>query len=177
MIELPVGHGKRFLSHANGLTEEILGGWQLNSITTLQTGKPFNVVSNVNNQEYPGLRPNISGNAKLSHPSTMEWFNTKAFTIPAGQSQSTGAGKTLITGDAARNPLYGPGYTNEDLSLFKVLTLPKAMTFQIRIEAFNLLNTAHYDNPVSNMEAGNKFGTITGGYYPRVMQFAGRLVF
>jgi len=177
MIELPVGHGKRFLSHANGLTEEILGGWQLNSITTLQTGKPFNVVSNGNDQEYPGLRPNITGNAKLAHPSTMEWFNTKAFTIPAGQSQSTGAGKTLITGDAARNPLYGPGYTNEDLSLFKVLTLPKAMTFQIRIEAFNLLNTAHYDNPVSDMAAGAKLGTITGGYYPRVMQFAGRLVF
>jgi hypothetical protein len=123
------------------------------------------------------LRPNITGNAKLSHPSIAEWFSTKAFTIPAGQSQSTAAGKTLIPGNSPRNPLYGPGYTNEDMSLFKVLTLPKEMKFQIRIEAFNLLNTAHYDNPVADMSAGNKFGTIQGGYYPRVMQFAGRLVF
>jgi Carboxypeptidase regulatory-like domain/TonB dependent receptor/TonB-dependent Receptor Plug Domain len=177
IIELPVGHGKRFLSHANGLTQGILGGWQLNSITTLQTGKPFNVVSDGNNQEYPGLRPNLIGNPKLSHPGIADWFNTKAFSIPTGQSQSTGAGKTLITGDSPRNPLYGPGYTNEDLSLFKVLTLPREMKFQIRIESFNLLNTAHYDNPVSDLNAGTKLGTIQGGYYPRVMQFAGRLIF
>jgi hypothetical protein len=51
------------------------------------------------------------------------------------------------------------------------------MKFQIRIESFNLLNTGHYDNPVGDMNAGAKFGTIQGGYYPRVMQFAGRLTF
>jgi len=177
IIELPFGHGKRFLSHANGLTEGILGGWQLNSITTLQTGKPFNVVSNGSNQEYPGLRPNLAGNAKLSHPSISAWFNTKAFTIPKLQAASTLPGATLIPGNSPRNPLYGPGYTNEDISLFKVLTLPREMKFQIRVEAFNLLNTAHYDNPVSDYSAGTKFGTIQGGYYPRVMQFAGRLTF
>ena len=80
-------------------------------------------------------------------------------------------------GNAPRNLIYGPGYTNEDISLFKVLTLPREMKFQIRIEAFNLLNTAHYDNPIGNMAAGKQFGTITGGYSPRVMQFAGRLTF
>jgi hypothetical protein len=80
-------------------------------------------------------------------------------------------------GNTPRNLLYGPGYTNEDLSLFKVLSLPREMNFQIRIECFNVLNTAHWDNPVSNVAAGGQFGTITGGYYPRVMQLAGRLTF
>jgi len=177
IIELPFGHGKHFLSHADGMTQEILGGWQLNSITTLQTGKPFNVISDQGNKEYPGLRPNLTGSAKLSHPTVGEWFNTKAFSVPSGQSASTNPGKTLITGDSPRNPLFGPGYTNEDLSLFKVLTLPKEMKFQIRIETFNLLNTAHYDNPNGNIGAGSRFGTVQGGYYPRVMQFAGRLTF
>jgi hypothetical protein len=83
----------------------------------------------------------------------------------------------LIVGNAGRNIIYGPGYTNEDMSLFKVLTLPREMKFQIRIEAFNLLNTAHYDNPIGNIAAGKQFGEITGGYSPRVMQFAGRLTF
>jgi hypothetical protein len=46
IIELPFGHGKRFLSDAGGVAQSFLGGWQLNSITTLQTGRPFNVVSN-----------------------------------------------------------------------------------------------------------------------------------
>ena len=177
IIELPFGQGKRFLSHTNGAGQAILGGWQLNSITTLQTGKPFNVVSNGNQPNYPGLRPNLVGSASVPHRSIMEWFNTKAFSVPAGQAGSTSPGKTLIPGDAGRNILYGPGYTNEDMSLFKVLHLPREMNFQIRIEAFNLLNTAHYDNPISNIAAGKQFGEITGGYSPRVMQFAGRLTF
>jgi outer membrane receptor protein involved in Fe transport len=177
IIELPFGHGKRFLSHAKGLGQGIIGGWQLNSITTLQTGKPFNVVSNASNPNYPGLRPNLVGSTSVSHPSITEWFNTKAFSVPTGQAGSTAAGKTLIVGNAGRNILFGPGYTNEDMSLFKVFTLPSEMKFQVRIEAFNLLNTAHYDNPIGNMAAGKQFGTITGGYSPRVMQFAGRFVF
>jgi len=40
-----------------------------------------------------------------------------------------------------------------------------------------VLNTAHYDNPISDMSAGKRFGEITGGYGSRVMQFAGRLTF
>ncbi|MGD0480392.1 MAG: TonB-dependent receptor [Terracidiphilus sp.] len=177
IIELPVGHGKRFLSHANGLEENLLGGWQLNSITTLQTGKPVNVVSNGSNPDYPGLRPNLVGSTGVSHRTISEWFNTAAFSVPSKQAASTKAGQTLITGNAGRNIIYGPGYTNEDMSLFKVLTLPREMKFQIRIEAFNLLNTAHYDNPIGNIAAGKQFGEITGGYSPRVMQFAGRLTF
>jgi hypothetical protein len=84
---------------------------------------------------------------------------------------------TLTPGDTPRNFLYGPGYTNEDVSLFKVLSLPREMKLQIRIEAFNVLNTAHYGNPIADTVSG-KFGQITtstGG--SRVMQFAGRLVF
>jgi len=177
IIELPFGHGMRFLSHANGLADSIIGGWQLNSITTLQTGKPFNVVSSGNNPNYPGLRPNLTGSPSVSHPSISAWFNTKAFTIPAGQAGSTGAGKTLIVGNAGRNLVFGPGYSNEDLSLFKVVSLPREMKLQLRVEAFNLLNTAHYDNPISDMAAGKRFGQITGGYSPRVMQFAGRFTF
>ena len=119
----------------------------------------------------------MTGSAKLGHPTTSEWFNTKAFSIPSGQAASTNPGKTLIAGDSPRNPLYGPGYTNEDFSLFKVLTLPREMKFQIRIESFNLLNTAHYDNPIGDMMPAPNLEQIQGGYYPRVMQFAGRLTF
>jgi hypothetical protein len=177
IIELPFGKGKRFLSDANGFMQAVLGGWQLNSITTLQTGRPFNVVSNGNEPNYPGLRPDLVGSTHIDHRSITEWFNTAAFQVPKGQSGSTAPGKDLIAGNASRNLLYGPGYTNEDLSLFKVLSLPREMKFQIRVEAFNLLNTAHYDNPIGNMAAGKQFGTITGGYSPRVMQFAGRFTF
>jgi outer membrane receptor protein involved in Fe transport len=177
IIELPFGHGKRFLSHANGMAQSLIGGWQLNSITTLQTGKPFNVVSNSNDPNFPGLRPNLVGSTSVPHPSIIAWFNTAAFKVDPLQAKSTAVGKTLLVGNAGRNILYGPGFTNEDLSLFKVFTLPREMKFQLRMEAFNLLNTAHYDNPISSAAAGTRFGQITGGYSPRVMQFAGRFTF
>ena len=183
IIELPFGKGRHFLGNAGSMTQAIVGGWNLNSITTLQGGRPFNIVSNANNQAYPSLRPNLVGNPTPAHKSTSTWFNPAAFVVPTGQSASTAPGKTLIVGNAPRNFLYGPGFTNEDVSLIKVYDLPREMKFQIRIEAFNVLNTAHYNAPNGNLAQLNKtqtpgsFGTINGGYSPRVMQFAGRFTF
>jgi hypothetical protein len=192
LIELPFGRGRHFLSNANRPTEILLGGWQLNSITTLRTGVPINIVSNSGNSLYPGLRPNLIGNPYVRHRSKSQWFNPAAFQIPAGQAASSKAGATvpLVTGNLGRNILYGPGYTDEDLSLFKVLALPHEMKFQIRIEGFNVLNTARYGQPngncagagtvkVPNCSANASFGQITSGGTgnQRIMQFGGRLVF
>jgi len=184
VIELPFGRGRRFLHDAGRVTDIFLGGWQLNSITTLRGGRPFNIVSDANNPNYPGLRPDLTGVPYVKHRTIEMWFNRNAFTIPPGQEASTGPGKTLITGNLARNLLYGPGYTNEDLSIFKVLSLPHGMQFQIRIEGFNILNTSRYGQPDGNMahlgtaQNPGTFGQITsGGGQQRVLQFGGRLVF
>jgi len=184
VIELPFGKGKRFLGSAGHVTDILIGGWQLNSITTLHGGRPFNIVSDSSNPTYPGLRPNLSGNPYISHRTIGDWFNRSAFTVPAGQPGSTAANNTLITGDLARNLLYGPGYTDEDLSLFKVLSLPHEMKFQIRIEGFNVLNTSRYGQPDGDLAhlgttaKPGTFGRITsGGGQQRVLQFGGRLVF
>jgi hypothetical protein len=184
VIELPFGRGKHFLNHANEATDLLLGGWQLNSITTLHGGRPFNVVSDSSNTVYPGLRPNLVGNPGLSKRTLSAWFNTSAFSVPTGQATSTGPGKTLITGDAGRNILFGPGYTNEDVSLFKVISLPHEMKFQVRVEAFNALNTGRFGQPDGDLKhlgtAGHpgSFGAITsGGGAQRIMQFGGRFVF
>ena len=177
IIELPFGRNRRFLSHLNGLGDAIIGGWQVNSITTLQTGTPFNIVSNGNDPNYPGLRPNLVSSASVRHKTVQEWFNPKAFAKPASQTTQPAPGQALVVGNAPRNFLFGPGFTNEDFSLFKVFSLPREMRLQIRAESFNLLNEAHYDNPIGNLAAGAQFGQIRGGYSPRVMQFAGRLTF
>jgi hypothetical protein len=171
LIELPFGRGRRWVGHAGPVVNAFVGGWQLNSITQLETGSPFNVVSNGNDPNFPGLRPNIIGNPNVGHRSTTAWFNRSAFKVPTGQSAGD------ISGNAPRNFLFGPGFTNENLSLFKVFDLPHGLKFQTRFEAFNLLNTAHWNAPDSNLGDGTRAGTITGGYDPRVMQFAGRLTF
>jgi len=184
VIELPFGKGKRFLGGSGRVADILIGGWQLNSITTLYGGRPFNIVSDSSNPTYPGLRPNLTGNPNIAHRTIGEWFNRNAFTVPAGQPGSTAANQTLITGDLPRNLLYGPGYTDEDLSLFKVLSLPHEMKFQIRVEGFNILNTSRYGQPDGDLAhlgttaKPGTFGTITGGGgQQRVLQFGGRLIF
>jgi Carboxypeptidase regulatory-like domain/TonB-dependent Receptor Plug Domain len=188
LFELPFGHGKRFFSNANSLAQGFIGGWQLNSITTLHGGRPVNILSDSNNPNYPGLRPNLIGNAQVSHRTKTEWFNQKAFQVPTGQAASTKTGATtpLVSGNAPRNFIYGPGYTDEDLSLFKSFSLPREMRFQIRIEAFNVLNTSRYGQPDGDLaHLGTStnpgtFGTITGGLAganQRVLQFAGHFNF
>lgn len=182
VIQLPIGHGKRFLHNASGVGDALIGGWQLNSITTLHGGTPVNVVSNSGNPLYPGLRPNLIGNPLVSHRTIGEWFNPAAFQVPAGQAASATLGSTvpLVVGNASRNMIYGPGYTDEDISLFKVLSLPRENKLQIRVESFNVLNTSRYGQPDGDLAHTGSFGKITGSYAganARVLQFAGRLTF
>lgn len=180
LIELPFGRGRHFLSNPGRTTDILLGGWQLNSISTLRTGVPINIVSNAGNSLYPGLRPNLIADPYVLHATKSQWFYGKAFAIPTGQPASSKAGATvpLVVGNFGRNVIFGPGYSNEDVSLFKVVALPREMKLQVRIEAFNVLNISRYGQPNGNFASGS-FGQITGGGTgnQRIMQFGGRLVF
>jgi hypothetical protein len=174
VMELPFGKGKRFLANGGKLMNTLIGGWQLNSITTLHGGRPFNIQSNSGNPNFPGLRPNLTGDPYVAHRTKTEWFNPKAFTVPATQASKQ------TPGNLARNMLYGPSFTNEDLSLFKVIPLSHEMNLQIRAEAFNVLNTSRYGQPDGDLAHTKTFGMITGGFAganQRIFQFAGRLTF
>jgi hypothetical protein len=71
---VPFGHGRQFGAHLNPVVDAALGGWELNSIITANTGTPLNVsyapnsaqdVTGLTN-DYRGeaiLRPNVSGSA------------------------------------------------------------------------------------------------------------------
>lgn len=174
-IDLPFGHGKRFFGSARGPAEIFVGGWHLNSIASFHTGTPTNIVTNPGFADYPGLRPNIvpgqNPNLPRDKRTLGHYFNTAAFVAVAGQSNAN-----PIPGTAGRNLVRGPGYTNEDLSLFKNFTLPERVTLQFRAESFNLLNTPHYDNPNATFTSGT-FGSITGASGERIMQFALKLIY
>jgi hypothetical protein len=169
-IDLPFGNGKRYFRSAGPLADAIIGGWHLNSIAAFHTGTPVNIVSNSGYADYPGLRPDLVAGQNPTLPrgkrTTKKWFNTAAFTSTPGQSNSN-----PVAGTAGRNLVRGPGYTNENLSLFKNFALPKQLNLQFRVESFNLLNTPHYDNPNSSRNSLN-FGSITSAGDQRIMQFA-----
>lgn len=174
-IDLPFGRGMRYVHSAGPLVDALIGGWHLNSIAAFHTGTPVNIVSNSGYSNYPGLRPNLRAGQNPTLPrgkrSIQEWFNINAFMDVPGQSDSD-----PVPGDAGRNLVRGPGYTNDNLSLFKNFGLPKETNLQLRVESFNLLNTPHFGNPESSRISGN-FGKITSAGDGRIMQFALKFIY
>ncbi|MGI4853534.1 MAG: TonB-dependent receptor domain-containing protein [Janthinobacterium lividum] len=161
-----------------------LGGWQVNTITVWQSGKPFSILNSSNAGGYgnravpinnPGsdrpnqLRPaNIAGNKPFS-----QFFDTTAF---APQALGT-------IGTAQRNSLFGPHFRHADVSLFKDFRIFEGGALQFRAETFNVSNTPSYQitQNSGNVQLGNSaFGTVTNvdsNYTPRLVQFALKLNF
>jgi len=104
----------------------------------------------------------------LTHSISKGWFDTSTFfQPPAGQE-----------GNVARNSIYGPGYVQGDVSIFKTLTLTQRLKTELRAEAFNITNTPQFTNPDGNPTDGN-FGFVTGTRQSseRQLQMAVRILF
>jgi len=82
-------------------------------------------------------------------------------------------------GTLGRNVLIGPGSSNVDASLVKVLRFPflgEAGTGELRLEAFNVFNRTNFSNPVTGLTNTN-FGRLTGAGAPRIVQPAVNFIF
>jgi hypothetical protein len=94
------------------------------------------------------------------------WFNTAAF---AAASQFT-------IGSATRNPVRGPSYRDVDLAVMRRVGVGGARAIELRLEVFNLLDTANFGAPAAQFGPAS-FGTITTALDPRVVQLAGKFWF
>jgi hypothetical protein len=80
-------------------------------------------------------------------------------------------------GDAGRNSLRGPSYTDVDFSLFRNFALFHESQLQLRAESFNLFNHPNFANPDAGLEDSN-FGKITStAGAPREFQLAATYTF
>ena len=124
----------------------LLKGWQLNSITTVQTGHPFEVrlgfnrSGNLNTVNYamherPDLKAGYSNNPILGGPD--RYWDINAFQLqPANQR-----------GNLGRNTLLGPGLVELDVSAAKSFSLDETRHFEFRAEMFNLPNHPNFNAP------------------------------
>ncbi|MBZ5667342.1 MAG: TonB-dependent receptor [Acidobacteriia bacterium] len=182
IYELPFGKGKRFLNGSNPFLSRVLGGWQLNGITSAQTGSPFTPVFSgadaaINAGSGGSVRPNIIGNpysgtdpsGATFHQSRTEWFNPAAYAIPVNSF-----------GNAGRNSLTGPGFVNFDFSLFKSFQLER-FKLEFRSEFFNVFNHTNLGLPNSQVDAAsggeNPGQILNAAGNPRQVQFALKLLF
>src|SRR5215469_17699334 len=154
LYRLPFGNGGNFGSTAKGLTQALIGGWQMNVIGHVGSGFPLGLVTGVNNSGaalgFFGNRPDQVCNGKLSHPTVQEFFNTSCFVDPP-------AG---VLGDASRTPLFGPNFVNFDASLFKAFKVHESAEVEFRTEVFNIFNHPQFAFPGTSTDSPG-FGQIT----------------
>jgi outer membrane receptor protein involved in Fe transport len=183
--ELPFGKGHRWASDASGLTDALIGGWQLNANVTVQSGLPFNVdYRDASKDRDTGPnRPDLIGDPQTGKGDglTSPYFNV----TPIGSDGSAFGRPAVGTfGNLARNALYGPGWWNVDASLFKRFRVGSRSDLELRIEAQNVFNHINLNNPDATIGVpGNNnpnAGFITSmapNALPRNLQFALRFQF
>ncbi len=179
--EIPVGKGKMILNN-DSLASRLIGGWQLNTIVTLQTGTPFTVTAtdvsatggshqsraNCVSDPFVGATSDRSRYAGGASPGF--FLNSAAFANPA-------AG---FFGNCAPRKFHGPGIENVDISIFKSFVFRERWKAEFRTEFFNTFNRANFQNPSASIAAaalpsfGKSLSTIAD---PREIQFALKLYF
>ena len=141
--ELPIGAGKPWLNGVSGVTEKFVGGWQLNSIVTLQSGLPFNPQigtnwsgsGNTQAPDRPSVNPAFTGKVIVGTP--RRWFDPNAFVLPTPGTY----------GNLGRGTVNLPGLVEVDFSLFKNTRISERFGLQFRAEFFNIINRANFGNP------------------------------
>jgi hypothetical protein len=167
LYELPFGRGKTFGTNWGKGLDMVAGGWQVNSLLQLQSGQPFTV-------QYPDFSGNFSqrpiqtGHLSQPHSISGLYFDPSVFSQPPAGQQ----------GNVGRNSLYGPGFVDLDLSIFKNIAITERVHTQLRGEAFNLTNTPAFTNPIGSLNDPNA-GRITGTRQAseRQLQIAVRFTF
>ena len=151
--ELPLGRGHRFFS--SGPAELVLGGWKASGIVSVVSGLPFLVNANSGSLNTPGTAQtaNLTGPFRVLHGigATNKWFDTSNFSQPTG----------VAVGNTGRNQFYGPGYIQDNLSIFKSFPIFREASLETRVDAFQLSNTPQFGNPNSGTLSAANFGTVT----------------
>jgi hypothetical protein len=173
VYELPFGAGKAFATQSKYLNT-MIGGWQAQTIMTLQKGLPVLITGASN---FLASRPNSTGqSAKLDNPTQYAWFNTAAFVNPPNYTYGN-VGRALPD-------VRVPGFFNIDFSLIKNTHIREKTSLQFRAEAFNLDNHVNLGFPNTGFSPGasgtntsSTFGTITSARASRTVQLGLKLLF
>ena len=185
VYQLPFGKGRAYGAGWNPVADAALGGWEITTIHTANTGLPVNIQYTPNGNfdvtgrinDFRGLsviRPNLIGDpttgAVNDTTGTPFFFNRAAFQIPTDPSHPFG--------NLGRNALRGPDFRQWDFSVNKTFRIPlrEGMGVQFRSEFFNLLNHTNLGIPNPNVSSAG-FGQITNTYPARQIQFALKLLF
>ena len=139
---LPFGKGQPFMN-GGGVLDHVVGGWQIGTITTVQSGGPINPES----WDAAGMGAGFPHSNRLNcvagvnpvadNPTPDRYFVREAFTnVTAGQF-----------GTCGRNSLCAPSQWNVDASAMKDFRINERHAVQFRMEMFNAPNHPAWGRP------------------------------
>ena len=167
LVEVPFGRDRRYGRTAPGLTNALLGGWQVGYIFKAQSGAPLGFG---NFLFASGM--GIDG-VMADDPGVNQWFNVNAFNRISTQQLVS----NVRTQPSRFAEVRGPGYQVLDISLLKNVSFGGTRQFQFRVEAYNALNRANLQNP-NTTTTSTALGTITAqNGLPRQLQIAAKVSF
>ncbi len=165
LYTLPFGRGRQFLDRG-GIVNQLVGGWEFSTITTVQSGAATETAS----WDSAGVVFSPSGerlnclagvNPVLPNPNASGgygWYNAAAFSNPVAGT----------FGNCGRNNLRGPRMVNVDFSAIKHFPIAERQSLQFRVEMFNAPNHVELGTPgsvswggSSNVAPPSNFGVIT----------------
>lgn len=170
--QLPIGKGKHF-NISNSVLDGIAGGWQVNGITTFQSGMRYTIstAGDIANVATGGQRANATGvpSEKLDpRTNNLLGLNRAAYSIPT----------KFTFGNAGQDTQPGFGVNNWDFSAIKNFAIPKfgeASRLQVRFEFFNVFNHTQFLNPAPTITTAATFGIVSSANPPRIGQIAAKL--
>lgn len=172
LYAVPFGKGRQFLNQG-GVLNQIVGGWQLSTITTVQSGTSINPES----WDSAGMGAGFPHSNRLNcvagmnpvaeNPTPDRYFVAEAF-------RNTVAGEF---GNCGRNSLIAPSMWNIDASAMKDFRFNERHALQFRLEMFNAPNHPQWGRPAAawgtqSAAPAASFGRIRSTNQLRQIQFA-----
>jgi hypothetical protein len=187
LYELPFGQGRRWGGGVSGLTNAFVGGWSVNVIGQLQSGRPLDFEGR--NIYFDGDLKSLK--AKYSNNTDVPVFDLSGFYFHDAAVQTNGVDDPAKQrGDQrirlANNLRYFPSRIDGirspflnlwDISLVKQVPIGGRVHAQINIEFLNALNRTVFNDANTDPTNGN-FGKVTSqNNLPRDIQIGAKIVF
>jgi Carboxypeptidase regulatory-like domain len=174
--ELPFGQHRAFLNH--GVVSDILGGWNVATVYSLDTGRPLSVSSPNYSYSFSSgnFRPDLTGESD-STPGGSQVKLGKNYFNPAAFKETPAY--TFGTAPRYLSNIDLPLAWNLDAMLEKSTQLGEGYLLSFRAEAFNALNNVTFTGPTTSVTSST-FGqeaTLSQTNTARQVQLSLRVTF
>ncbi len=171
VYELPFGRGRMMGKNMNRVADGIVGGWKLGGVYTAHTGFPLTIKmsGDPSGTGARSFRANVIGTPNDPHqigPGAL-FLDPSAYAQPGA----------FTFGNAGVGVVRGPGLSQLNVSLSKEFHLTEKKYFELRGDAYSLVNNPAFASPASQTITSPLFGQIRSSQGERNLQVVGKFYF